>query len=184
MLWEACPCVRMCTLTCGICTRPPGEKKKTGKYSLKTNASVCVRVYMCVWMADRKGRADREGKAEGVKVLLLKQAIYKKRLQACCQITQYARACTRTHTHTAHQTGCVRKGDRKWQSEDDNARKQRGKGVRPHEVHLLSLSVFCGSSSLHPCSSPVFLALWVPSVVPLFLSPAKTTTELRRNIWG
>lgn len=86
----------MCTLTCGIC--PPRGKKKTGKYRLKTNASVCVRVYVCVWMADRKGRADREGKAEGVKVLLLKQAIYKKRLQACCQITQYARA--RTHILT------------------------------------------------------------------------------------
>lgn len=176
----------MCTLTCGICTRPPGEKKKTGKYRLKTNASVCVRVYMCVWMADRKGRADREGKAEGVKVLLLKQAIYKKRLQACCQITQYARTRVHTHTYTHCSSNrlCEKRRQKVTESEDDNGRKQRGKGVRPHEVHLLSLSVFCGSSSLHPCSSPVFLALWVPSVVPLFLSPAKTTTELRRNIWG
>lgn len=91
---------------------------------------------------------------------------------------------THTYTHCSSNRLCVKRRQKVTESEDDNGRKQRGKGVRPHEVHLLSLSVFCGSSSLHPCSSPVFLALWVPSVVPLFLSPAKTTTELRRNIWG
>lgn len=89
---------------------PHPGKKKTGKYRLKTNVSVSVCVsdsaFVCVCMADRKGRAGREGKAEGVKVLLLKQAIYKKRLQACCQITQYARACTHTHTLLVTQAVC------------------------------------------------------------------------------
>lgn len=168
MLWEACPCVRMCTLTCGICTRPPGEKKKTGKYSLKTNASVCVRVYMCVWMADRKGRADREGKAEGVKVLLLKQAIYKKRLQACCQITQYARACTRTHTHTAHQTGCVWKGDRKWQSQRMTMEGSRGGKESDLMKFICSLCLF--SAALPRCI-PVLLPSFWPSGSHL-LSPS------------
>lgn len=41
----------------------------------------------------------------------------------------------------------------------------------PHEAHLLSLSVFCGSSSQRLCSSLVFFSPSSPSGVPLPLSP-------------
>lgn len=156
---------------------PRGEKKDRQVQIENKCVCVCVRVYICVWMADRKGRADREGKAEGVKVLLLKQAIYKKRLQACCQITQYARACTRTHTHTAHQTGCVWKGDRKWQSQRMTMEGSRGGKESDLMKFICSLCLF---SAALPRRIPVLLPSFCPSGSHL-LSPSFSLLPKQRQ---